>query len=103
MVDDLHRLAEGYMNRFLEGCESFQMTTRLLEECGEVAAEVSHWQGSRSKREKHGEPSKEKLAAEIKQSLAALMQIVCYYGIEGELEKSIEESLAGMRAEGLID
>ena len=103
MLQDIHRLAEGYMKRFPEGREPFQMTTRLLEECGEVAAEVSHWQGSRSKREKHGEPSKEKLAGEIKQSLAALMQIVCYYGIENELESSIQLSLARMKEEGLFD
>jgi NTP pyrophosphatase (non-canonical NTP hydrolase) len=99
----LYKMVEGYFKRFPEGVEPFQMVTRLLEECGEVASEVNHFEDSGVKRLKHGEPSKEALAGEIKQALAALMQIAVYYSVQEELEKSIEESLNRMKAERLID
>jgi len=99
---ELLKLAEGYKTRFPEGFEPYQMGTRLLEECGEVAKEISHWEGAGIKRAKYGEPSKEKLANEIKQSIAALMQIAIYYGIEKELETSVNESLERMKKENLI-
>lgn len=99
---ELLKLAEGYKNRFPEGFEPFQMATRLLEECGEVAKEINHWEDTGIKKLKYGEPNKEKLAGEIKQSLAALMQIAIYYGVEKELEASVNESISKMKNEGLI-
>ena len=101
-MESLYKLAEGYRTRFPKGFDPYQMATRLLEECGEVAKEINHWQDSGIKRQKYGEPSKEKLAGEIKQSLAALMQIAVYYHIENELELSIQASLARMKEEGLL-
>jgi NTP pyrophosphatase (non-canonical NTP hydrolase) len=32
--------------------------TRLLEECGELAKEVNHFEGTGIKRQKYGEPDK---------------------------------------------
>lgn len=58
----LYKLVEGYNNRFPEGREPFQMVARVLEECGEVASEVNHFQGSGLKRQKRGEPNKDHLA-----------------------------------------
>lgn len=101
-MNRLFSLAKGYMKRFPEGTEPFQMCTRLLEECGEVAKEVNHFEGSGIKKQKYGEPSREALAAEIKQSLASLIQIAVYYSIEEELERSIEDSMKRMREEGCI-
>ncbi|NMA37434.1 MAG: hypothetical protein GX942_03910 [Papillibacter sp.] len=49
--------------------------TRILEECGEVAKEVNNWEDSGVKRLKHGEPGREKLAHEIRQSLTALLSL----------------------------
>jgi NTP pyrophosphatase (non-canonical NTP hydrolase) len=102
----MHRLrdmARGYARRFPEGNDPFQMVTRLLEECGEVASEVNRWEDSGLKRQKHGEPSKAELANEIRQALVALVQIAAHYGVEEEIDLSIASSLARMRAEGLID
>ena len=79
------------------------MATRLLEECGEVASEINLWEDCGIKRQKRGEPKKENLAGEIKQALIALMQIAVYYKIENELEESINNSLAFMEKEGLLD
>lgn len=102
-MDRLYKMVEGYFKRFPKGVEPFQMTTRLLEECGEVASEVNHFEDSGIKRQKHGEPSKEALAGEIKQAMVALMQIAVYYSVQEELDRSIEKSLAKMREENLID
>ncbi|WBW96313.1 hypothetical protein [Oceanirhabdus sp. W0125-5] len=102
-MDKLYKMVEGYYKRFPEGVEPFQMVTRLLEECGEVASEVNHFEDSGIKRQKHGEPSKEALAVELKQAMVALMQIAVYYSVEEELEKSIDASLKRMKEEKLID
>jgi NTP pyrophosphatase (non-canonical NTP hydrolase) len=101
-MDKLYQMAEGYRRRFPEGNKPFQMVTRLWEECGEVASQVNHFEGSGIKRQKHGEPSKAALAGEIKQAMAALMQIAVYYSVQEELDKSIDDSLQRMRAEKYI-
>ena len=102
-MEKLYKMVEGTNKRFPKGVEPFQIMTRLLEECGEVANEVNHWEDTGIKRQKKGEPSKEKLANEIRQALQALLQIIVYYGVENELDKSIEASLERMRTEGLIE
>lgn len=102
-MEKLYKMVEGYFKRFPMGIEPYQMVTRLLEECGEVASEVNHFEGSGIKRLKHGEPSKEALAGEIKQAMAALMQIAVYYSVEKELEESIDDSLKRMKEERLIE
>jgi NTP pyrophosphatase (non-canonical NTP hydrolase) len=50
-------MVQGHFNRFPKGVEPFQMATRLLEECGEVANEVDHFEDSEVKILKHGEQS----------------------------------------------
>jgi len=102
-MNKLYMLVKGYYKRFPKGVEPFQMITRLLEECGEVASAVNHFEGSGIKKLKHGEPNKEALASEIKQAMVALMQIAVYYSVQEELEKSIDDSLGRMKAENLID
>ncbi|NMA83749.1 MAG: hypothetical protein GX962_07800 [Epulopiscium sp.] len=102
-MDNLYKMVQGYFKRFPNGVEPFQMVTRLLEECGEVASEVNHFENAGIKRLKHGEPSKEALANEIKQAIVALMQIAVYYSVQEELEKSINDSLKKMKDENLIN
>jgi NTP pyrophosphatase (non-canonical NTP hydrolase) len=103
VMDKLYKMVQGYFKRFPNGIEPFQMVTRLLEECGEVANEVNHFEDSGIKRIKHGEPSKAALAGEIKQAMAALIQIAVYYSVQDELEKSIDDSLRRMKEDNLID
>lgn len=102
-MQKLNLLAQGANKRWPNGNEPFQMTTRLLEECGEVASEVNLRENSGVKREKHGIPQKANLAKEIMQSMRVLMQIAIYYSVEQELDQSIEISLQNMRQDGLID
>lgn len=101
-MEKLYQLAKGYTNRFPNGNDPYQITARILEECGEVASEVNHFEKSGIKAQKHGEPSKQHMADEIKQAVNALIQLAVYYHVEKEFELSIERSLEKMRNEGLL-
>lgn len=98
-MNKLYELAAGHTARFPDGNKPFQIVTILLEECGEVASEVNHFERSGVKVQKHGEPSKQHMAGEIKQCMLVLIQLAQYYKIEDELERSIDESLERIRRE----
>jgi NTP pyrophosphatase (non-canonical NTP hydrolase) len=72
--------------------EPYQIMTRLLEECGELAQQVHHFEDSGVKRQKLGEPDRPKLAKEVQDVLRCVLQIVDYYDIEEELLASINFS-----------
>lgn len=93
-------LAQGLNHRFPKGNQPFRITTRLAEECGEVASEVLHMEGGEMKRLKHGEPDPEKLAGEIKNVLSVAMQLALYYGVEEAVASSIEASIGRLTREG---
>ena len=101
-MEKLYLLAKGYSARFPNGNEPYQIVARILEECGEVASQVNHFEKSGIKALKHGEPDKQHMADEIKQAINALVQLAQYYHVVNELETSIERSLEKMRAEKLI-
>lgn len=102
-MERFYKMVEASNTRFPKGVEPYQMATRLLEEAGEVAAEINLWEDSGIKRQKHGEPQKEDMANELKQAMVELFKIAVYYSVEKELEESIEQSLQIAREEGLID
>ena len=54
MIDKLYKIAEGLNNKFPGGNDPFMIVTRLAEECGEVAAEVNHFEGQGVKLERYG-------------------------------------------------
>lgn len=101
-MEKLYLLAKGYSARFPNGNEPYQIVTRILEECGEVASEVNHFEKSGIKELKHGVPNKQHMADEIKQAINALIQLAQYYNVENEIEISIDRSLEKMKNEGLI-
>lgn len=102
-MDKFYKMVEASNKRFPKGVEPYQMATRLLEECGEIAAEINLWEDSGIKRQKHGEPKKENIANELRQAMVELFKIARYYSVEKELEKSIQHSLDLSKEEGLID
>ena len=102
-MEKFYKMVEASNKRFPNGVEPYQMATRLLEECGEIAAEINLWEDSGLKRQKHGEPKKENIANEIRQAMVELVKIAKYYNVEKELEESIETSLSRSREEGLIE
>ena len=101
-MERLYEMAKGINKRFPGGNEPFQIMTRLLEECGEVAAQVNHFENTGIKRQKHGEPDKEKIAGEIPQVLQAVMQIILYYELENEVDAAIAASIGRMKEVGLL-
>jgi NTP pyrophosphatase (non-canonical NTP hydrolase) len=104
MLDKLLPITKGLNRRFAaKGNNPFEIATRLLKECGELAKEINHFEGRGIKREKYGEPDKAHLAKEVQDVMRAALQIALYYQIEAELEFSIEDSYQRMKNEGLID
>ena len=101
-MQKLIQITNGLMKRFPNGNDPFQMITRLAEECGELAAQVNHFENSGIKRQKLGEPDTMKLAKEVQDVLRCALTIVVHYGIEAELSASIQQSYEKMQAEGLI-
>ena len=101
-MERFYEMVKASNKRFPEGVEPFKMVTRLLEECGEVAAEINHFEDSGLKQKKHGEPQKDCLANELRQTMVELFKIAVYYHVEDELEISINESLSKSKGEGLI-
>ena len=102
-MERFYKMVEASNKRFPEGVKPFQMATRLLEECGEIASEINLWEDSGIKRQKHGDPKKEDIANEIRQAMVELVKIAWYYHVEDELETSIQTSLERSKAEGLIE
>ena len=101
-MEKLYAITHGLNRRFPDGNDPFQMMTRLLEESGELAQMVNHFEGTGIKREKYGTPDKAKLAKEVTDLLRCSPQIAIYYGIEDDLENKINESYETMQNEGLI-
>jgi len=97
-----YAITNGLNKRFPEGNEPFQIMTRLLEESGELAQMVNHFEGTGIKMEKYGLPDKSKFAKEVMDLLRCTLQISIYYKIEEEIEQKINESYEKMKAEGLI-
>lgn len=83
---------ENLEQLFPTGNNPFQIMTRLLEECGELAQQVNHFEGQGVKNQKHGNPNRARLAKEVQDVLRCTLQIVHYYHIEADLARSIDAS-----------
>jgi len=101
-MERLYKLAEASNIRFPDGVNPYQMATRLLEECGEVADQINHFEDSGLKRQKRGEPVRADFANELRQAITELIKLAAYYGLRDELEESIDKALKRVIDEGLI-
>jgi len=95
-------MTRGFGQRFPDSADPFQMMTRLLEECGELAQQINHFEGSGVKRDKHGEPDRVQLAKEIRDVLKCVVQVMDHYGVEEEVAASIEQYYQSLKREGFI-
>ncbi len=102
-MEKLYQISHGLIKRFPDGNDPFQMITRLAEECGELAAQVNHFESSGAKRQKIGEPDTIKLAKEVQDVLRCALTLAVHYKIEAVLADSIELSYQKLLAEGFID
>lgn len=101
-MEKLMEIAQGLNKAFPKGNEPFQIITRLVEECGELAKEINHWERTGAKVKKYGEPSTESLANEIKNVITCSLQIALFYKVENELKIAIDNSLENLRKKGFI-
>lgn len=101
-VAKLYRICEGLNKRFPGNEDPFRILARLMEECGELAAQVHHFEGIGRKREKHGDPDKAKLAKECMDILTAVLHVAALYGVEEELEARINKHYKMVVDEGLV-
>ena len=100
--EKLYPVTHGLNRKFPNGNDPFQMMTRLLEEGGELAQMVNHFEGTGVKNEKYGAPDKTKLAKEVMDLLRCALQVAIHYGIEEELDAKINEAYEKMKIEGWI-
>ena len=100
--EQLLAVARGFNMRFPGGDDPFQMMTCLLEECGELAQQVNHFEGSGIKREKYGEPDRAKLVKEIRDVLHNVVRIMDHYDAAGEVAASVELVYQRLKREGFI-
>jgi NTP pyrophosphatase (non-canonical NTP hydrolase) len=101
-MERIKKINAGLAQLFGGHDDPFKMMTRLAEECGELAAQVNHFEDTGVKRQKHGLPDKMKLAKEVQDVIRCALQIAAYYDIEAELDASIDGSFQKMQSEGLI-
>ena len=91
MIDKLYKIAEGLNTRFADGNDPFMIVTRLAEECGEVAAQVNHFECRGVKVERLGAPDRKKFAKELQDVIGAVLHLALYYDLQTELEASVDE------------
>lgn len=73
MIDKVNEVNRGFAAKYPDGMEPFQIMTRMLEEAGELAQQVNHFEGSGIKQKKYGEPDRAKLASEAAAVLWSLL------------------------------
>ena len=83
------------------GDDPFRIVTRLAEECGEVAAEVNHFEGMGVKMRKLGAPDGKKLAKELAQVIGAVLHLAIYYNLQSELAAYVDQAYRRVVSEGL--
>lgn len=98
----LYKIVEGLNTRFPDGNEPFMIVTRLAEECGEVAAEVNHFERKGRKAQILGEPDRAKFAKELQDVMRATLSLAMYYKLEEELSTSIDFYYQRVVDEGLV-
>src|ERR671935_730320 len=102
MWDMLRTVSAGLTAKYPDGHTPFQIMTRLLEDCGELAQQVNHFEGSGIKRQKYGSPDRQHLAHEVTGALACLLELVAYYGIEQELAASVALTYTNLKQDGFL-
>ena len=102
MFNKLLDIVRGYLKKYPEGNAPFQIATRLAEETGEVASDITHTEGGKAKLAKLGKPDRYHLAMELQHVMQATLTLIEHYGLWKELEKSINTTRQDLQKEGFI-
>jgi NTP pyrophosphatase (non-canonical NTP hydrolase) len=102
LMERLNAVSMGLSHRFPNHNEPFQIITRLLEECGELAEQVNHL-GDRRQARQVRRAGQGQTRQEVQDVMRCALQIAQHYGVQPELEASIEQSYQRLKAEGFIE
>jgi len=102
VLDDLWLSTLALHRRFPEGRDPFKMIARLAEECGELAAEVQHWEAQGIKRQKHGDPDPARTAKEVMDVMRAALAVAHHYGLREVVEDTISGSVRYAVSDGQL-
>ena len=102
-MDILYKLTRGYAIKYPNGNDPFKITTRLLEETGELAKEVNHHEHTGVKIEKYGPPNRKAMAKEMHDVIRTVLTLTIYYNLEDELEESILSTFMRFKEDGFIE
>lgn len=100
--DVLYKLTEGYNSKYPTGNDPFKISTRLLEEAGELAKEVNHHERTGIKIQKYGEPNQKTMAKEMRDVLQTVLSLTIHYNLKEELEDEITKTFEKFKADGFI-
>jgi NTP pyrophosphatase (non-canonical NTP hydrolase) len=98
----LVQLVGALDRRFPDGNTAFQRVSRLCEEAGELAQAVNHWEGMGIKDSKYGSRDGAQLAKEVQDVVRAALGIGRHYGLESDVERSIERSYRDYQRDGYL-
>ena len=87
----IQMVAEAQTQRFPNGDNPFKILSRLLEESGEVAWEINHYERNGICLEKLNSERKSELVAETYQVMIAICQLIQYFNLEDDFKNRIEE------------
>jgi NTP pyrophosphatase (non-canonical NTP hydrolase) len=102
-MDLLYKITIGYNKKYPSGNDPFKIATRLLEECGELAKEVNHFEKTGVKIEKYGLPNRKNFAKEMLDVLKSVLALTVYYGLNEELEELILTTMTKLKEDSYID
>ena len=92
LLEKIIAINTGLRSAFGEDDSPFEIATRLLEEAGELAAQINHFEGNGVKHAKHGQPDRAALAKEVQDVIRCALQVATYYDLDEELAASVERS-----------
>jgi NTP pyrophosphatase (non-canonical NTP hydrolase) len=98
----LYKIVDGLNKRFPGGDDSFRILARLMEESGELAAEIHHFEGLKGHR-RQDPPDKDHLAKECMDIMTAVLHVAKLYGVENELNARIDKHYTMVVSEGLVE
>lgn len=100
--EKLNQIARGLNKKYPDGNNPFKIITRLVEECGELAEQVNHFEKTGIKQQKHGAPDRKKMSKEVQDVMRCALQIALYYDLDDDLQHSIDESYIKLEKAGYV-
>jgi len=93
-MDDLEKIlkvAEAQTKRFPNGNDPFKIVSRLLEESGEVAWELNHYDRKGISLECKNKDGKREIMCEMYQVMISLCHLLQYYDLQNDFRDRIDE------------